>query len=88
MDQWTYNILVADLVAPKPRAAKMWEVRGPDGLTDWDRLQNMGKEGWELVSVSPVAGAFGISSMPVTTQLVFTFKRKVQANPPQGPAMG
>ncbi len=80
MDQWSYNILVVDLVAPKPTAAKMWEVRGPDGLTDWDRLQKMGSDGWELVSVTPVTGGWGVSGMVVTTQMVFTFRRKVQAN--------
>ncbi len=71
MDQWSYNVLVVDMVGmPKPSITKMWEMRGPDGLTDWDRLQNMGREGWELVSVMPVASGQN------TAQIVFTFKRK------------
>ncbi len=78
MDQWNYNILVVDLVAPKPNISKLWEVRGPDGLTDWDRLQNMGREGWELVNATPVVG-WGVSGMAVTTQMVFMFKRRVLA---------
>lgn len=77
MDQWTYNILVVDLLGgAKPSITKMWEIRGPDGLTDWDRLQNMGREGWELVSILPVASGQG-----ATAQVVFTFKRKVKPNP-------
>ena len=88
MDQWAYNILVVNLGGSKPNAAKMWEVRGPDGLADWDRLQNMGRDGWELVNVLPVTGQFGIAALAITTQMVFTFKRKVPANQAQGPAMG
>ncbi|MGA7733189.1 MAG: hypothetical protein WCD37_18165 [Chloroflexia bacterium] len=79
MDQWTYNILVVDMagvMGNKPSITKMWEVRGPDGLTDWDRLQNMGRDGWELVTVLPVASGQG-----VTAQVVFTFKKRVKANP-------
>jgi len=74
MDQWTYNVLVVDMTGMmKPSITKMWEVRGPDGLTDWDRLQNMGREGWELVNVATVATGQN------TSQVVFTFKRKAAA---------
>jgi hypothetical protein len=76
VDQWTYNILVVDMtgaVANKPSITRMWEVRGPDGLTDWDRLQNMGRDGWELVTVLPVAAGQGS-----TAQVVFTFKKRVK----------
>jgi hypothetical protein len=76
MDQWNYNILVVDLAGAanmKPSITKMWEVRGPDGLTDWDRLQNMGRDGWELVSILPIASGQG-----ATVQVVFTFKRRVK----------
>lgn len=76
MDQWNYNVLVVDLAGLKPSITKMWEVRGPDGLTDWDRLQNMGKDGWELVSILPVVGQSGLVAVAVTTQVIFTFKRR------------
>src|SRR5438067_10238579 len=82
MDQWNYNVLVVDMGGTgtqmgfaRASITKMWEVRGPDGQTDWDRLQNMGREGWELVNSFPVSAGNGN-----TVQVVFTFKRKAQAN--------
>jgi hypothetical protein len=81
MDQWNYNILVVDLGGPMrtpTTISKMWEIRGPDGLTDWDRLQNMGRDGWELVNTFPIAATQG-----TTAQVVWVFKRRVQAKPTQ-----
>ena len=78
MDQWEYQMLVVDLAGSKPSINKMWGVATPDGLTDWHRLQNMGKEGWELVSTVPVIGQLGLVAMAITTQIVFTFKRRLQ----------
>ena len=80
MDHWEYQILVVDthymvgILVATPVISTMWELRGPDGLTDWDRLQKMGRDGWELVSSTPIATGYG-----VTMQVVFTFKRKAQA---------
>ena len=76
MDQWNYNILVVDLggaIKLATSISKMWEIRGPDGLTDWDRLQNMGRDGWELVNTFPVASGNG-----ATVQVVWVFKRRVK----------
>jgi hypothetical protein len=42
----------------------------------------MGRDGWELVSCFPM------QSGGVTVQVVWTFKRKPQANQSQNPAMG
>jgi hypothetical protein len=81
MEQWHYNVMVVDLTPPKPNASKIWEVRGPDGLTDWDRLQSMGRDGWELVDISPITAQYAIGNLAVTTQLLYTFKRKANANP-------
>ena len=87
MDQWNYNILVVDLpssgfnISPgQVNISKMWEVRGPDGLTNWDRLQQMGRDGWELVNTFPIL------SGGVTVQVVWTFKRKAQPQTTQQPA--
>ena len=58
MDQWTYNILVVDMagvMGNKPSITKMWEVRGPDGLTDWDRLAEHGAR-WLGAGDGPAGG--------------------------------
>jgi hypothetical protein len=83
MDQWNYNILVVDITGGfnvNPSAisiSKMWEVRGPDGLTNWDRLQQMGREGWDLVNCFPMTGSGS------TTQVIWVFKRRAQAQQAQ-----
>ncbi|HST06046.1 MAG TPA: hypothetical protein VLQ48_15120 [Chloroflexia bacterium] len=85
MDHWEYQMLVAGTVGG---IGNMWGTRGPDGLTDWDRLQNMGRDGWELVSTVPIIGQFGMVPMSVTIQVVFTFKRKAQAQMQAAPQIG
>ena len=75
MDHWEYQMLVVDLEKSMHGINHMWEMRASDGLTDWDRLQKMGRDGWELVSSTPIA--YGLHG--VTMQVVFTFKRKAQA---------
>ena len=84
MDQWHYQMLVVDMGGTgsqlgfvRSSISKMWEVMGPDGLSDWDRLQTMGKDGWELVSSMPISAGNGN-----TVQVVFTFKRKASAQMP------
>ena len=55
----------------RPDISRMWQVPGTDGVTDWDRLQKMGREGWELVTC--VTFDFG----GFTMQMIWTFKRQI-----------
>jgi hypothetical protein len=59
-------------VEMRPDISRMWQLRGPDGLTDWDRLQKMGREGWEAVSCVP------LQFNGYTLQVIWTFKRRIQ----------
>ena len=45
-----------------------------DGKTDWDQLQKFAAEGWELVSVTPIATT---SATNQTFLLLYTFKRPI-----------
>lgn len=45
-----------------------------DGKSEWDQLQQFAAEGWELVSVTPIATA---SATNQTFLLLFTFKRPI-----------
>ena len=77
MPSWEFNVLVMDLdVGPlhKPNINDEWNKIGPDNYTWWNRLQQMGQDGWELVDTFPVT-ANGWS-----VQIVWTFKRQVAAN--------
>jgi hypothetical protein len=70
MNRWEFNVLVVDVAANfQPNMEKMWRDKGPDNLSNWDRLQQMGQEGWELVSTFPLTATGG------TTKVVWTFKR-------------
>lgn len=70
---WEYNAFVMDLgVVLTNNINDAWSNRiGPDGFTNWEVLQRMGREGWELVSCFPV------TSNGWTRQVVWTFKRPV-----------
>ena len=53
MDQWEYQMLVVDMGGTgsqlgfvRSTIGKMWQFMGPDGRSDWNRLQSMGREGW------------------------------------------
>src|SRR5438067_13796236 len=77
MDQWNYNVLVVDMGGTgtqmgfaRASITKMWEVRGPDGQTDWDRLQNMGREGWELVNSFLVSAGNGNTVQTVLSDML------------------
>ena len=57
-------------------AARLWSVKDNEGLTAYDRMQRMGREGWELVSAVPtsdpaVRGGYGEAG------LLFIYKRPV-----------
>jgi hypothetical protein len=69
---WEYNILVTVIrTLWKPDMGKIWGDKGPDGKTDWDRVQRLGEEGWELVNCFPVASGEG-----GTAEVAWVFKRQ------------
>ena len=71
MTTWEHMLLVSDITGMmKPNVNKVWEQKGKDGKADWDRIQQLGKEGWELVSSFPIATGNGAS-----IQIVWALKR-------------
>ena len=50
----------------------IWTRKDKDGRTEWDKLQQLSTEGWELVSVTPIVTASNLSH---TSKLLYTFKR-------------
>ena len=80
---WEYTIVHTDrLNTPAgPQLSVMWRRKYADGTTDWDHINRLGEEGWEMISAFPVeAGG--------TLQYVaFVFKRlKRASSPPALPA--
>jgi hypothetical protein len=55
----------------KPDVGKIWEEKGQDGKTNWDRIQHLGEDGWELVSCFPITTGEG-----ATTEVSWVFKRQ------------
>jgi hypothetical protein len=73
MAAWEYTVILSNVGAVfTPSVAKVWQSKDSQGQTDWDRIQKLGQEGWELVSCCPVAAGNG-----VLYQLLWTFKRPV-----------
>jgi hypothetical protein len=72
MDKWEYQIMVSTMSGIlKPDISPIWETVGADGVTDLQRIQKWGEEGWEIVSVLPIASGNGS-----TQQVTWIFKRK------------
>jgi hypothetical protein len=77
MTAWQYTLIISDIFANvslggKPVFNKVWEEKRVEGKTDWERIQQLGKEGWEMVNSYPLANANGSS-----IQAVWVFKRPV-----------
>jgi hypothetical protein len=84
MHKWEYRMVTQDITDKGSTrysdAALLWDPRNKDdkGKTAFDTLRDCGKEGWELVAVTPVATDFGVSSGGQTSQVLFTFKRPLE----------
>ena len=77
--KWEYTIVHTDRLNTQagPQLAPMWKRKYADGTTDWDQIQKLGEEGWEMVNAFPVEGSGTLQ------YLAFVFKRpKRQAVPP------
>ena len=54
----------------------VWKNKNQQGKTGWDELINYGKNGWELVSVTPITE--NATEASYTSYLVYTFKRPIE----------
>lgn len=73
MTVWEYQVLRTGI---KLQFRELWTSKVKGNLTGWDLIQDMGRDGWELVSVFPV------EAPEVGTNAVgWVFKRQV----PEGP---
>ncbi len=72
MAAWEYNLIASNVNSLfKPDVGKVWQEKGPDGHTNWDDIQHLGEEGWELVSCFPIATGGGS-----TMEVIWVFKRQ------------
>ena len=69
--KWEYTIVHTDrLNTPGgPQLAPIWRRKYADGSTDWDQINKLGEDGWEMVNAFPVEGGGTIQ------YLAFIFKR-------------
>ena len=76
---WEYSITHSDRLtntAGIPQISSIWRTKYADGSTDWDAIERMGREGWELVSAFPVDGN------GTTLYITFIFRRPARPVPP------
>ena len=84
---WEYTIVHTDrLNTPSgPQLAPIWRRKYADGSTDWDQINKLGEDGWEMVSAFPVEGGGTL------LYLAFVFKRPKRPGralpPPEQPPM-
>ena len=72
---WEYTLVVSEVGGTfRVDIGKVWQSKAVDGKSDWERVQRLGAEGWELVSAYPVARNGG-----GTGQVVWGFKRPKDA---------
>lgn len=67
MEQWEYKIFTPEM--------KGWITKKVSDDTS-EELNAFGKEGWELVGVTPVTANMGTSWGGTTASFVFFFKRR------------
>jgi Domain of unknown function (DUF4177) len=82
---WEYTIVHTDhLNGPSgPQLAPMWRRKYADGSTEWDQINKLGEDGWEMVNAFPVEGSGTLQ------YLAFVFKRpKRQRGTPVDAAPG
>ena len=80
--KWEYTIVHTDrLNTPGgPQLAPIWRRKYADGSTDWDQINKLGDDGWEMVN------AFPVESGGTIQYLAFIFKRpKRLASQPTAP---
>ena len=73
--KWEYTIVHTDrLNTPGgPQLAPIWRRKYADGSTDWDQINRLGEDGWEMVN------AFPVESNGTIQYLAFIFKRPKRA---------
>ena len=70
--QWEYMSLYI-------RNSHAYAKQGETNFNNHDKLFNdYGKQGWELVSVAPLIGSNPLNGRVFTSNLVFTFKRRIK----------
>ncbi len=70
--RWEYSITHSDRlsnVSGVPQISSIWRTKYADETTDWDHIQRMGSEGWEMVS------AFPVEANGTTLYVTFIFRR-------------
>ena len=80
---WEYSITHSDRlsnVSGVPQISSIWRTKYADETTDWDHIQRMGSEGWEMVSAFPVV------ANGTTLYVTFIFRRAAGAAGEQSPA--
>lgn len=75
MQKWQYSAIASNntgaSIAGKTSKG-LWRKKNRDGKTDWDIIREMGQDGWELISATPIT--FG----GTTLEVLFTFKRPIE----------
>jgi hypothetical protein len=71
LQKWEYTIVHTDrLNSPGgPQLAPIWKRKYADGSTDWDQINKLGDDGWEMVNAFPVEQGGALQ------YLAFIFKR-------------
>lgn len=80
MPNWEYSMFYWRTSDPKKflnstTCSAIWTVKDDKGKTGFDTLQECGKAGWELVSVTPIETSVGNSSY--TAEVLFVLKRQL-----------
>jgi len=71
MLKWNYSMKFCSVSSSSPEF--IWKHKYKDGTSDFDGIAELGREGWELVAVTPLANYNG-----ETTTLLFTYKRPAE----------
>ena len=82
MKKWEYKLFYTPIEYPTKKnifgvygvsdvSGSLWEKKNKEGKTKFDKIEQLGKEGWELISCCPIGSGFTDSKC----DLLFIFKR-------------
>ncbi len=77
MKKWEYAMRV-DYI--KSDACSLWNKSNTndEGKTSYDQIKDMGKNGWEMINVTPIVDTNTPGGLTYTNSLLFTFKREIE----------
>lgn len=73
MDRWEYTSYVAEVYG----GIKLANDQKLNWVEMWEHFNQLGRQGWEMLSATPIAEFKLLTPNGVTTSMLFVFRRRI-----------